>query len=183
MRNGATDYILKPVEVEQFKSRIRTCLEFNELERENARLRTSLLQDSLGHPAAFDEIVTRSPRMCAIFRYCEAVAKSSKPILITGETGTGKELIARAIHNLSNRKGAFVAVNIAAFDDAMFADTLFGHVRGAFTGADAARPGLVEKAAGGRSFWTKSATCRSFPRSSSCAFCRNRNTSLSAPTP
>ncbi|QLA18977.1 sigma-54-dependent transcriptional regulator [Desulfolutivibrio sulfoxidireducens] len=152
MRNGATDYILKPVEVEQFKSRVRKCLEFTELERENARLRASLLQESLRHPDAFDEIVTRSPRMCAIFRYCEAVAKSRKPILITGETGTGKELIARAIHHLSNRKGNFVAVNIAAFDDAMFADTLFGHVRGAFTGADAARPGLVEKAAGGTLF-------------------------------
>ncbi len=152
MRNGATDYILKPVELEQFKSRVRTCLEFNELERENARLRASLLQESLQQPAAFDEIVTRSPRMCTIFRYCEAVAKSSKPILITGETGTGKELIARAVHRLSNRKGAFVAVNIAAFDDAMFADTLFGHVRGAFTGAENARPGLVEKAAGGTLF-------------------------------
>jgi len=152
MRNGATDYILKPVEVEQFKSRVRKCLEFSELERENARLRESLLQDSLRHPAAFDAIVTRSPKMCAIFRYCEAVAKSSKPILITGETGTGKELIAQAVHRLSNRKGPFVAVNIAAFDDTMFADTLFGHVRGAFTGAEAARPGLVEKATGGTLF-------------------------------
>ncbi len=152
MRNGATDYILKPVEVEQFKSRTRKCLEFNELERENARLRESLLQNSLQFPDAFAEIVTRSPKMCTIFRYCEAVAKSNKPILITGETGTGKELIARAVHRLSNRKGAFVAVNIAAFDDAMFADTLFGHVKGAFTGADAVRSGLVEKAAGGTLF-------------------------------
>jgi len=152
MRNGATDYILKPVEMEQFKSRVRKCLEFNELERENAQLRESLLQDSLQHPGAFTEIVTRSPKMCAIFRYCEAVAKSSKPILITGETGTGKELIARAVHRLSNRRGPFMAVNIAAFDDTMFADTLFGHVRGAFTGADSSRPGLVEKAAGGTLF-------------------------------
>ena len=152
MRNGATDYILKPVEVEQFKSRVRKCLEFKELERENARLQASLLHESLQQPEVFEKIVTQSPRMCAIFRYCEAVARSRKPILITGETGTGKELIAQAIHQLSNRKGNFVAVNIAAFDDAMFADTLFGHVRGAFTGADGARSGLVEKAAGGTLF-------------------------------
>jgi DNA-binding NtrC family response regulator len=152
MRNGANDYILKPVEIEQFKSRIGKCLEFNELERENARLRRSLLQDSLRHPQFFEPIVTKSQKMCSIFRYCEAVAKSSKPILITGETGTGKELIARALHQLSGRTGPFVAVNIAAFDDAMFADTLFGHVRGAFTGADNVRQGLVEKAAGGTLF-------------------------------
>jgi transcriptional regulator with PAS, ATPase and Fis domain len=73
-------------------------------------------------------------------------------MLITGETGTGKELIARAVHRLSGRKGEFVGVNIAAFDDAVFADSLFGHVRGAFTGADKPRMGLVEKACGGTLF-------------------------------
>ncbi len=152
MRKGAVDYILKPVEKEQLKSRVRKALEIVELERENAQLRKGLLAGDLHHPESFSRIVTADPRMLSIFRYCEAVAGSSKPILVTGNTGTGKELIARAIHDLSRRPGEFVAVNIAAFDDSVFADTLFGHVRGAFTGADKARRGLVEKAGSGTLF-------------------------------
>jgi transcriptional regulator with PAS, ATPase and Fis domain len=80
------------------------------------------------------------------------VAKSPQPVLITGETGTGKELIARAIHDLSQRPGPFVAVNAAGLDDALFSDTLFGHTKGAFTSARAARKGLVEQAAEGTLF-------------------------------
>jgi DNA-binding NtrC family response regulator len=152
IRNGAQDYILKPVDKDQLRNRVRKALEMSELEHENALLRESLLVDALQHPEAFAEIVTQNPRMCSIFKYCEAVAPSTRPILVTGETGTGKELIARAIHRLSGRKGQFVAVNIAAFDDPMFADTLFGHVRGAFTGAENVRQGLVEKASGGTLF-------------------------------
>ncbi|HMM38066.1 MAG TPA: sigma-54 dependent transcriptional regulator [Desulfovibrio sp.] len=152
IRNGAQDYIIKPVDKDHLRNRVRKALEVRELEQENALLRESLLDEALLHPEAFAEIVTQDPKMCAIFKYCEAVAPSTRPILITGETGTGKELIARSIHDLSGRKGEFVAVNIAAFDDPTFADTLFGHVRGAFTGAESARPGLVEKAAGGTLF-------------------------------
>ena len=152
IRNGAQDYILKPVDKDQLRNRVRKALEMSELERENALLRESLLENTLLHPEAFHEIVTADPKMCTIFKYCEAVAPSSRPILITGETGTGKELIARVIHRLCGRKGEFVAVNIAAFDDPLFADTLFGHVRGAFTGADTPRQGLVEKADGGTLF-------------------------------
>lgn len=152
MKNGALDYILKPVEKEQLKSRVNKSLEMIELERENDRLRHGLLTGQLQHPEAFSQIITSDPQMISIFRYCEAVAGTSRPILITGDTGTGKELIASAIHSLSRRSGEFVAVNIAAFDDSIFADTLFGHVRGAFTGADKARKGLVESACGGTLF-------------------------------
>jgi DNA-binding NtrC family response regulator len=152
IRHGAQDYILKPVDKDHLRNRVRQALNVRELERENAMLRESLLEGTVQHPEAFGDIITQDPRMCAIFRYCEAVAPSSRPILITGETGTGKELIAHSVHRLSGRKGEFVAVNVAAFDDSMFADTLFGHVRGAFTGAESARQGLVERAAEGTLF-------------------------------
>jgi DNA-binding NtrC family response regulator len=106
----------------------------------------------LEHPEVFSEIVTGNPMMRSIFQYIEAISLSPQPVLITGETGVGKELVAKAIHHLSNRKGAFVPVNVAGLDDNVFADTLFGHRKGAFTGADQARSGLVEQASGGTLF-------------------------------
>ncbi len=104
-----------------------------------------------GH-AAFTEIITQDRALFAIFRYLEVVAPSPQPVLITGETGTGKELIARALHRLSQRPGELVAVNVAGLDDTLFSDTLFGHARGAYTGADRPREGLVAGAAGGTLF-------------------------------
>jgi DNA-binding NtrC family response regulator len=97
-------------------------------------------------------MVTQSPVMRSIFQYIESISISPQPILITGETGVGKELVANAIHKLSQRKGAFVPVNVAGLDDNIFGDTLFGHRKGAFTGADQARSGLVEQASGGTLF-------------------------------
>ncbi|MEI6208978.1 MAG: sigma 54-interacting transcriptional regulator [Desulfuromonadales bacterium] len=94
-------------------------------------------------------IVTQDRKMQTIFRYIEAIAPTSQTVMITGETGTGKELIARALHDVSGRSGDFVSVNIAGLDDFMFSDTLFGHSRGAFTGADRERKGMIETAAGG----------------------------------
>jgi DNA-binding NtrC family response regulator len=93
--------------------------------------------------------VTRSRRMRALFQYLEVVARSPQPVLISGESGTGKELVARAIHRLSGCSGELVAVNLAGLDDALFSDTLFGHKRGAFSGADQLREGLIVKAADG----------------------------------
>src|SRR6185369_15273589 len=84
--------------------------------------------------------------------YIEAVAQSPQPLLITGESGVGKELVARAAHALSGCSGPLVAVNVAGLDDTVFADTLFGHVRGAFTGADQPRRGMIEEAADGTLF-------------------------------
>ena len=100
-------------------------------------------------PEAFAAIITQDAQMFAIFRYIEQIAQTARPVLITGETGVGKELIARSIHRLSGLTGGLVAVNVSGLDDNVFADTLFGHTKGAFTGADAARSGLIEKAAGG----------------------------------
>jgi len=104
------------------------------------------------HPEAFAHIVTANRRMGTIFQYVEAVAESIEPVLITGETGTGKELIAQAIHTLSGRDGKMVSLNVAGLDDNLFSDTLFGHVKGGYTGADAERAGLIAKAAGGTLF-------------------------------
>nr|WP_321258863.1 sigma-54 dependent transcriptional regulator [uncultured Pseudodesulfovibrio sp.] len=152
MRDGARDYLFKPVDKTELAKRVRSTLEFKDMEQENARLREQILETKLKHPEMFSKILTQNSKMLSIFKYCEAVAGSQNPILITGETGTGKELIAQAIHHLSMRCGEFVAVNVAAFDDPVFADSLFGHVRGAFTGADKARKGLVEQANGGTLF-------------------------------
>ena len=152
MRMGAFDYMVKPIERNRLLSGIERALEVVELRRACQVLTQRLLSPTLEHPEAFSAMVTGHPAMFALFRCIEAISPTSKPVLITGETGTGKELVARTIHSLSGRKGAFVAVNVAGLDDALFADTLFGHRRGAFTGAEKDHPGLIEKAAGGTLF-------------------------------
>jgi transcriptional regulator with PAS, ATPase and Fis domain len=90
--------------------------------------------------------------MLLIFQYIESISQTSQPVLIRGETGVGKELIARTLHSLSGLPGNFVAVNAAGLDDNVFSDTLFGHVKGAYTGANRTRSGLIEQAAGGTLF-------------------------------
>lgn len=152
IKAGAVDYLTKPVEIERLLLSVENALHVNELSQENRSLREYLLNDRLEHPAAFDAIITTNKKMRAIFKYIEVIAKSDQPILVTGETGVGKELIANAIGALSGRKGAFVTVNVAGLDDNMFSDTLFGHKKGAFTGADQPRDGLICTAAGGTLF-------------------------------
>ncbi|MBP8130213.1 MAG: sigma-54-dependent Fis family transcriptional regulator [Candidatus Hydrogenedentes bacterium] len=152
IRQGAFDYLVKPVEGGRLLSVVRRALEMRELRRDYDILSRRLLSQHLDRPEAFAEILTQNDQMFGIFQYIETVAETNKPVLITGETGTGKELIARAIHEISGLDGPFVAVNVAGVDDAVFSDTLFGHARGAFTGADGARQGLIERAAGGTLF-------------------------------
>ena len=147
MREGAFDFVSKPVDVDRLLPSIRRAIEIRHLRDENARLARNFLEDTLEHPEVFSETITQSPKMRMVFQYCEAVAAGQAPILITGETGAGKELIARALHKLSGRRKEMVAVNVAGVDDQVFSDTLFGHVKGAYTGADRVRAGLVEKAA------------------------------------
>jgi len=149
MRGGAFDYLLKPVDKSRFVGCVRRALEMSSLREELSSLKQRLLSDTLEHASAFDAIVTRSKRMRAVFQYLEVIAGTDQPVLITGETGVGKDLIARALFDLSGRKGEFVAVNVAGLDDTMFSDTLFGHKKGAFTGADDNRQGLIAKASGG----------------------------------
>ena len=152
MQHDAFDYILKPVEKSRLIGAVRRAVEIRELQRENKRLKTCVLTDNVENPEAFKEIITASTKMRSIFQYIESIAASPMPVLITGETGVGKELIARAIHRLSLRQGAFMPVNVAGLDDNIFADTLFGHCKGAFTDAREARSGLIENAAGGTLF-------------------------------
>ena len=149
MKGGAFDYIVKPIEEDRLLAAVRRGVAFRELERENLALKRHILSDALEQPAVFSDIVTNNKTMLSVFKYVESIADSSAPVLITGETGTGKELIARAVHASSGVNGDFVAVNVAGLDDHIFSDTLFGHVKGAFTGADEARRGLVEHAGGG----------------------------------
>ncbi len=152
MQAGAFDYLVKPIDPSRFVTSVRKALEVNALRREVSSLKESLLTGQLRDEGAFAAIRTRNPRMRALFGYLEAIGRTDQPVLITGETGVGKELVARAIHSLSRRAGEFVAVNVAGLDDLMFSDTLFGHTRGAFTGADQAREGMIGRAAGGTLF-------------------------------
>jgi len=149
IKTGAFDYLVKPVEHERLLITLQKALESSELTDQVASLRDHLVEDRLDNPAVFEEIVSGSRKMRSIFQYLEVIAKSPQPVLITGESGTGKELVTRAIHRLSCCKGDLVTVNLAGLDDTMFSDTLFGHKRGAFTGADQLRDGLIVKAAHG----------------------------------
>jgi DNA-binding NtrC family response regulator len=152
MKIGAFDYVVKPVEEGRLLSAVSRALDFSELKRENLALKQRILKEDLENPEAFKDIVTKDKKMFSIFQYIESIAGSSQPVLIQGETGVGKELIARAVHRLSRPQGTFVAVNVAGLDDNVFSDTLFGHVKGAFTGADRDRSGLIEKASSGTLF-------------------------------
>jgi len=151
MKEGAFDYLVKPVERERLVITLKKAAEISEIREENAAI-SSGLSMPLKNPENFEDIITQDAAMANIFRYIEAVAPGKNPVLITGETGTGKELLARSIHRASGRKGEFIAVNAAGLDDNMFSDTLFGHKKGAFTGADSAREGLVKKANDGTLF-------------------------------
>jgi DNA-binding NtrC family response regulator len=152
MQMGAFDYFVKTTEEDRLVAGVLRAIRMLELHRVNQSMSRRLLSDTLENPEAFSEIITCDKAMRSIFQYIEAVAKSSQPVLITGESGVGKELIARALHQLSRCSGPLVAVNVAGLDETIFADALFGHVRGAFTGAEAARSGMVEQAADGTLF-------------------------------
>jgi len=151
MKAGAFDFFIKTAERERLIAGVKRAIEFNSLKLENQRLRSKMLATRSRH-AAFEGIVTDDPAMFKLLDYLEAVSPSRHPVLICGESGTGKELIARAVHQLSCPEQPLVAVNVAGLDDDMFADTLFGHVAGAFTGASSKRFGMVEQAANGTLF-------------------------------
>lgn len=152
MRAGARDYFIKSDETERLIASVRRTLDYQRLQQENQRLKKSVLQERLSNPAAFAGIVTRARQMKALFRYVEAVAHSPEPLLVTGESGVGKELIAKAVHDLRDKDAPWVAVNVAGLDDNVFSDTLFGHARGAFTGAEQGREGMIAQAGAGTLF-------------------------------
>jgi two-component system response regulator HydG len=148
MKKGAYDYVTKPLDVEDLKLKIERALEAARLRREN-----QLLRERLGERFDFSAILGQSRAMKEIFETLALVAPSEATVLITGESGTGKELVANAVHENSRRKGAsFIKVNCAALHENLLESELFGHERGAFTGAVDARKGRFELADKGTLF-------------------------------
>lgn len=152
MKLGAADYFIKTEDEMRLLTGIQRVLKLREVENENRLLKNGLLAAELKRPELFTEIVTQSQPMEAIFHYVEAVAGGNQPVLIRGESGTGKELIAMALHKAGRGENPWLAINVAGIDEETFADTLFGHERGAYPGADSARKGLIEKAGNGTLF-------------------------------
>ncbi len=152
MKMGAFDYMIKAVEPSRLIGGLRRAIEFRQLSRRYSDLRERILADEIRHPEAFSKIISQNHRMQANFVFIEAIASTTETVLITGETGTGKELFAEAVHLLSGRKGSLVKVNAAGLDDTIFADTIFGHTKGAYTGANESRKGLAQQAERGTLF-------------------------------
>ena len=148
MRLGAHDYLSKPFDVDELKIKVRNALEQRQLRQENV-----LLKRALGTTHQFANIVGRSEKMLAVFKLIEQIARTDSTVLVTGESGTGKEWVARAIHFYSLRRDRpFVALNCGALPETLLESELFGHVKGAFTGASANKKGLIEAAENGTLF-------------------------------
>jgi two-component system response regulator PilR (NtrC family) len=148
MRLGAVDYFTKPFSMDELRLKVRQHLEAFRLKQENV-----LLKRALNTSHSFSNIIGRSDVMLAIFKMVETIARTNSTVLITGESGTGKEMVARAVHyNSLRRDHPFVALNCGAVPETLLESELFGHMRGAFTGADANKKGLIEVAERGTIF-------------------------------
>ncbi|HVK82015.1 MAG TPA: sigma-54 dependent transcriptional regulator [Verrucomicrobiae bacterium] len=149
VRRGAFDYLAKPFALDQVESVLVRALEF----RESRRASEASAADRAPREVTLDGLIGRSPAMQEVFKRVALVAQSDACVLLGGESGTGKELLARAIHRYSPRaSGPFVAVNVASLSSSLAESELFGHARGAFTGADDVREGLLAQADGGTLF-------------------------------
>ena len=148
MKHGAYDYLTKPCAVDEIRLVVEKALEKRDLSSENVRLRRQLSEHT-----SLPEVLGRSREMVEVSALVRQVATSKTNLLITGESGTGKDLIARAVHSLSGRREkAFVAVNCGAIPENLLESELFGHIKGSFTGATANKEGLFEAADGGTLF-------------------------------
>jgi two-component system, NtrC family, response regulator PilR len=148
MRLGACDYLSKPFEIDLLKMKVREKIENRQLRQENV-----LLKRTLGLSHQFSHIIGRSEAMLEVFKMIETVARTNSTILLTGESGTGKGLVAQAIHFHSLRRDKpLVSLNCGAMPEALLESELFGHMRGAFTGADSNKKGLLEVAERGTVF-------------------------------
>lgn len=153
LKLGAHDYLVKPINMNSFGSALRNAMEISDLRTELLTLKgLSFPSRPFGEHPVFKQIITQNPAMNAIFNYIESIAPSGQPVLILGETGTGKELLAKAVHDASGYQGEYVAIDVSGLDDTLFSDTLFGHAKGAYTGATGERSGLLETAVGGTIF-------------------------------
>ena len=145
---GAEAYILKPFDVDELRVVVRDALAHRRLREENVRLKREV-----GRSHALDRLIGVSPVMVSLFEMIRAVAPTSSTVLVTGDSGTGKELVARAIHGLSGRaEDSFVSINCGALPDTLLESELFGHVKGAFTDARQNKKGLFAAASGGTLF-------------------------------
>ena len=175
-RLGAEGFITKPFQFEELLHELNAAIEKRRLRAENAYLRAQL-HDRF----RLDGMIGRTPIMMQLFELLRTVAATSSTVLITGETGTGKELAARAIHDASPRRHQrFVAINCSAIPETLLEAELFGHVRGAFTGAVANRQGRLEQANRGTLFLDEVGTMSPRCRRSCCASCRRASSSASA---
>lgn len=148
MKLGASDYLTKPFQIEEMKLSIQNCLRAVALEKENRRLRSEL-----GKAFSFDTIIGNSEPMQAVFDLVKRVSQTKTNIIILGESGTGKELVAHAVHrNGADSSAPFVVINCAAVPETLFESELFGHKKGAFTGAVQDKIGIFEQANGGTLF-------------------------------
>jgi two-component system, NtrC family, response regulator PilR len=147
LKAGAVDYIAKPFDIEELKIIVRKAVERKELEDENIHLRTALEERF-----TFANIIGKSAKMQEIFSIVQRIAGTMSTVVISGESGTGKELIARAIHYNSARRGKFVSINCGALPENLLESELFGHERGAFTGAIREKRGLFQEADRGTIF-------------------------------
>ena len=148
MKSGADDYVPKPFDNDEIRVVVRRALDRYRLERENR-----LLLERIQREYGFDNLIGSGKGMQAVFETIQKVAETDLTVLVRGESGTGKELVAQALHNASNRKQRpFVAVNCAAINRELVESELFGHEKGAFTGADSRRVGRFEAADGGTIF-------------------------------
>ncbi|MDZ7582962.1 MAG: sigma 54-interacting transcriptional regulator [Deltaproteobacteria bacterium] len=169
LKKGASDYLAKPIDLEALSILIGRIAERRILKSGNEALRVSLQ----GRQVVQTEIVFASEQMAELVNLASRVAPSSASVLIRGESGTGKELLARLLHNLSLRaESPLIVVNCAALPESLLESELFGHERGAFTGAVQRRRGRVELADGGTLFSTRSGRWRHPSRSSCFVFCR-----------
>lgn len=153
MRLGAYDYLVKPLNLERTAIAITHALERYQLKQGMALFERPQSFEELKHPDAFSGMAAKDEAMALVFRQAEIGAESDYNIMISGETGVGKGMLARIIHQISTHgKGPFVAVNMPAFSHSLFEDDIFGHIRGAYTGAIADKRGFFETARGGTLF-------------------------------
>ncbi len=152
MKQGAYDYLVKPIDLDRVSVSINNALKYGELNSSFNILKKEFFIENLDHPEVFSSIITANKKMIKLFHYISAISISSFPVLITGETGVGKELFAKAIHDKSNRPGDFIAMDVSSYSSETFKDALFGHVKGAYTGALGHRDGLIKAADSGTLF-------------------------------
>lgn len=152
IKYGAVDYFVKTTEEDRLLEGVKRTILMQEMRMENKSLKAKLFDDRLEHPKIFEKIISRSKSMDAIFHYIESISASIQPVMIVGESGTGKDLIAEACHQASFRTGPLVKFNVAGLDEQAFSRALFGEEQTALLAAKKSPSSLIDKASGGTLF-------------------------------